>query len=284
MTKNQFWRGSIFFRFFHSDRPKDLLRWDQSLADQCTLHQIRSNHRLSHFNHFHQSYHFQFAIPSKVVLNECHGHFVRSFGTPAQRKRGFYIAIVPLSLTTHQPQNAIFTFVGRFWSESQSISFVVFRWVCLVSELSAPTPQCLSAAKRWLCAAAGMRCGNARAADRGWTSQLRHRPPSELKLPDVCWPAELKLVELAQRLAAAPLALNQHICLVIMKINTLNKSTDFEQCLDLKIISWLQLLWELPWSSSSSKTKLAINKQRKATNNFNQLNLFLFWISICMST
>ena len=89
--------------------------------------------------------------------------------------------------------------------------FVVFRWVCLVSELSAPTPQCLSAAKRWLCAAAGMRCGNARAADRGWTSQLRHRPPSELKLPDVCWPAELKLVELAQRLAAAPLALNQHM-------------------------------------------------------------------------
>ena len=49
-------------------------------------------------------------------------------------------------------------------------------------------------AKRWLCAAAGMRCGNARAADRGWTNQLRHRPPSEL---NVSGPTELKQAELA---------------------------------------------------------------------------------------
>ena len=188
------------------DHHKDLLRWDQSLADQCTLHQIRSNHRLSHFNHFHQSYHFQFAIPSKVVLNECHGHFVRSFGTPAQRKRGFYIAIVPLSLTTHQPQNAIFTFVGRFWSESQSISFVV-RPECVwclswVGPLSSVCPKQKGGFVPRLECGAAMRV-RPTVVGRASSDNVRRLNSADI------WSHWAQTGRASQ--AAAPLALNQHM-------------------------------------------------------------------------
>ena len=117
---------------------------------------------------------------------------------------GFYTSIGPLSLTIRQPQSAIFTFVGGFWSESPSISFVECVWV---SELSGPTLHCLSRQKGGF--VPRLECGAAmrvRPTVVGRASSDIVRRPSSM-----CWPTELKLAELAERLAAAPLALNQHM-------------------------------------------------------------------------
>ena len=51
MTKNQFWRGSIFFRFFHSDRPL--------LVMICTLLEA------------HSSSHFLFSLSQ---MPQCHSN------------------------------------------------------------------------------------------------------------------------------------------------------------------------------------------------------------------
>ena len=119
-------------------------------------------------------------------------------------------------------------------------------WVCLVSGLSGPTLQCLCRAKRWLCAAAGMRCGNARAAGRGWTSQLRHRPPSELKLAD-------NFADGAQTGRASPetgccTIGPQTAYIYAWSSSKSNKNTDCCRCLDhksmAKIMSPMQLLWQ----------------------------------------
>ena len=71
--------------------------------------------------------------------------------------------------------------VARFWSESQKAFLPLCGWVCLVSEVSGcHSPLFVRGKNAALCRTTrapqpGMRCGNARPAAPGWTSQVRHR-------------------------------------------------------------------------------------------------------------